>query len=292
MAHWLQLGLEVPDALLDAVDAACTAAGALSVTVEDAADDPVYEPLPGEVRTWPHNRVSALFPAGHDPEPLRAELAALLGGDVPGWRDEALADRDWDRAWLDDFRPMRFGHRLWVCPSDRDPPDPDAVNLRLDPGLAFGTGTHPTTALCLEWLDGHATPGTLLDYGCGSGILAIAGLLLGAESAWGVDLDPQALLATRDNAARNGVAARLSTGPPEGLPAELRCELLLANILAGPLVALAPTLAAHLAPGGALVLSGILPEQAEAVAAAYRPWCGSLRRHERDGWVRLDGTRL
>lgn len=292
MAHWLQLRLEVPEALLEAVDGVCVAAGALSVTVEDAADDPVYEPLPGEVRTWPHNRVSVLFPADHDPAPLHAELAVLLGGDVPGWRIEALADRDWERAWLDDFRPMRFGRRLWVCPSDREPPEPQAVNLILDPGLAFGTGTHPTTALCLEWLDGHAAPATLLDYGCGSGILAIAALLLGAESAWGIDLDPQALLATHDNAARNGVAARLQTGLPDALPTDLSVELLLANILAGPLVDLAPRLVEHLVPGGALVLSGILPEQAEAVAAAYRPWCGELRRRERDGWVRLDGTRL
>ena len=292
MAHWLQLRLEVPEALLEAVDAACTAAGALSVTVEDAADDPVYEPLPGEVRTWPHNRVSALFPAGHDPEPLHAELSELLGGNVPGWRVEGLADRDWERAWLDDFRPMRFGRRLWVCPSNREPPETDAVNLRLDPGLAFGTGTHPTTALCLEWLDGHPPPATLLDYGCGSGILAIAGLLLGADAAWGVDLDPQALLASRDNAARNGVAERLHACLPEALPAELTCDLLLANILAGPLVALAPELGRRVRPGGALVLSGILPGQADEVAAAYRPWCGTLRRTERDGWVRLDGTRL
>ncbi len=292
MAHWLQLRLEVPEALLEAVDAACTAAGALSVTVEDAADDPVYEPLPGEVRTWPHNRVSALFPAGHDPEPLRAELSELLGGIVPGWRVEGLADRDWERAWLDDFRPMRFGRRLWVCPSNREPPETDAVNLRLDPGLAFGTGTHPTTALCLEWLDGHPPPATLLDYGCGSGILAIAGLLLGTDAAWGVDLDPQALLASRDNAARNGVAERLHACLPEALPAELTCDLLLANILAGPLVALAPELGRRVRPGGALVLSGILPGQADEVAAAYRPWCGTLRRTERDGWVRLDGTRL
>jgi ribosomal protein L11 methyltransferase len=168
------------------------------------------------VRTWPHNRVSALFPAGHDPEPLRTELSELLGGIVPGWRVEGLADRDWERAWLDDFRPMRFGRRLWVCPSN--PPETDAVNLRLDPGLAFGTGTHPTTALCLEWLDGHPPPATLLDYGCGSGILAIAGLLLGTDAAWGVDLDPQALLASRDNAARNGVAERLHACLPERAP--------------------------------------------------------------------------
>jgi ribosomal protein L11 methyltransferase len=292
MAHWLQVSLEVPGSVLEAVSATCEEAGALAVTLEDAADDPVYEPLPGEIRTWPHNRVSALFAAAFDPAPLRATLAGLLGGQVTGWRVTALADRDWERVWLDDFRPLRFGRRLWVCPTDRPPPDPTAVNLRLDPGLAFGTGTHPTTALCLEWLDGHAPPATLLDYGCGSGILAIAGLLLGARSAWAVDLDPQALTATGNNAAANGVAERLQVGLPEALPVDLRCDLLLANILAGPLVALAPALAARLAPGGALVLSGILPQQAATVAAAYRPWCGELEQCQRDGWVRLDGRRL
>ena len=292
MAHWLQVRVEVPASLLDAVGAACEAAGALSVTVEDAADDPVYEPLPGEVRTWPHNRVTALFPAGHDPEPLHRELAALLAGEVSGWRVEGLADRDWERAWLDGFRPLRCGRRLWVCPTGQEPPEPDAVNLRLDPGLAFGTGTHPTTALCLAWLDAHPPTGSLLDYGCGSGILAIAGLLLGARAAWAVDIDPQALTATRDNAARNGVDARLATGLPQALPRDATFDLLLANILAGPLVELAPALAARLAPGGALVLSGILADQADAVAAAYRPWCGELRVELRDGWARLDGRRL
>ena len=292
MAHWLQVTLEVPEDHLEAIDTACESAGALSVTVEDAADDPVYEPLPGEIRTWPHNRVSALFPSAFDAVPLRETLTKLLGGHITGWRVEALAERDWERAWLDDFRPMRFGHRLWVCPSNHEPPDPAGINLHLDPGLAFGTGTHPTTALCLEWLDGHAPPATLLDYGCGSGILAIAGLLLGADTAWTVDLDPQALTATRTNAERNGVTGRLHTRLPESVPDDLRCDLLLANILAGPLVTLAPGLAARLLPGGALVLSGILPEQADSVASAYRPWCGELARSERDGWVRLDGRRL
>ncbi len=292
MAHWLQVRLEVPEARLEAVGTACEEAGALSVTVEDAADDPVYEPLPGEIRTWPHNRVSVLFPPEYDPAPLRDTLAGLLDGDVPGWRIESLAERDWERAWLDNFRPMRFGHRLWVCPSSHQPPDPAAVNLHLDPGLAFGTGTHPTTALCLEWLDGHAAPATLLDYGCGSGILAIAGLLLDAGTAWAVDLDPQALTATRANAERNGVVDRLHTCLPEALPEEMDCDLIVANILAGPLVQLAPDLAARLRPGGALVLSGILPEQAAAVAEAYRPWCGDLERREQDGWIRLDGRRL
>jgi ribosomal protein L11 methyltransferase len=292
MAHWLQVRLEVPEARIEAVGTACEEAGALSVTVEDAADDPVYEPLPGEIRTWAHNRISALFPPEYDPAPLRDTLAGLLDGDVPGWRIESLADRDWERAWLDDFRPMRFGRRLWIVPSSHQPPDPAAVNLHLDPGLAFGTGTHPTTALCLEWLDGHAAPATLLDYGCGSGILAIAGLLLGAGTAWAVDLDPQALTATRSNAERNVVIDRLHTCLPEALPESMECDLLMANILAGPLVQLAPDLAARLRRGGALVLSGILPEQATTVAEAYRPWCGELERREQDGWVRLDGRRL
>ncbi|HEY5789228.1 MAG TPA: 50S ribosomal protein L11 methyltransferase, partial [Gammaproteobacteria bacterium] len=204
MAHWLQVHVEVPAAQVEDASATFERAGALSVTVGDAADDPVYEPLPGEVRVWRHNRVTGLFPEGFDPLPLRGALAAALGGGPGGWRVEALAERDWERAWLDGFRPLRFGTRLWVVPSSFEPPAADAVNLRLDPGLAFGTGTHPTTALCLEWLDAAEPAATLLDYGCGSGILAIAGLLLGAGRAWAVDLDPQALLATRANAAANG----------------------------------------------------------------------------------------
>ena len=199
---------------------------------------------------------------------------------------------EWARGRRERSPSLRFGRRLWIVPSSHQPPDPAAVNLHLDPGLAFGTGTHPTTALCLEWLDGHAAPATLLDYGCGSGILAIAGLLLGAGTAWAVDLDPQALTATRSNAERNVVIDRLHTCLPEALPESMECDLLMANILAGPLVQLAPDLAARLRRGGALVLAGILPEQATTVAEAYHPWCGELEGREQDGWVRLDGRRL
>lgn len=295
MAHWLQLRLEVPEARLDAVDAACCTAGALSVTVEDAADDPVYEPLPGEVRTWPHNRVTALFPAGHDPEPLHRELATLLAGEVSGWRVEALADRDWERAWLDGFRPLRCGHRLWVCPTGQEPPEPDAVNLRLDPGLAFGTGTHPTTALCLTQLDGmDLARQVVVDYGCGSGILAVAALKLGAAEALGVDNDPQALVASQDNAGRNGISGELL---PVALPGEYdldrwgrRADTVIANILAGPLMELSGTLLHFLKPGGTLMLSGLLDTQAPAMIEHYAPWISLAIAGEREGWVCLAGS--
>jgi len=289
---WLQVHVEVGAACVAAVSALFESAGALSVSVSDAADDPVYEPRPGEIRTWQSNRVSALFDAGFSVAPLKLAITSCVDGALAGWSVETLEERDWERVWLDDFAPLQFGHRLWVCPTNAPPPRPEAVNLRLDPGLAFGTGTHPTTALCLEWLDAAEPATRLLDFGCGSGILAIAGLLLGAEAAWAVDIDPQALQASADNAARNGVAGRLVTGQPASLPAAASFDLLLANILAGPLTELAEHLARQLLPGGHLVLSGILDEQADAVAAAYRSGFGTLQREDRDGWCRLVGRRL
>lgn len=278
--------------------------GALSVTLQDNADEPVLEPGVGERPLWQATRLVALYAA-------EADLDAVIDGlrerfaELPTWQVEAVADQAWERAWMDSFQPMRFGRRLWVCPSWAEPPEPDAVVLALDPGLAFGTGTHPTTSLCLSWLDSLDLSGcSVLDYGCGSGILAIAALLLGAERAIAVDNDPQALLATRDNAERNGIAPeRLLTYTPEQLPADTRVEVLVANILAGPLQTLAPLLAEKTLPGGKLALSGILVEQAEAVAACYRPWFdveapillresglpgGSGSQQE---WVRLDGSK-
>jgi len=289
---FLQVTLDVGDADPEAAELACFAAGALSVTLTDAADDPVLEPAPGTTPLWRRVRLSALFPAEADAAAVTAGLAASLGLPAARVTHETLADRPWEREWLKDFRPMRFGRRLWICPGGQQAPDPEAVVLELDPGLAFGTGAHPTTALCLQWLDGAGIEGSsVLDYGCGSGVLALAALRLGAASACAVDTDPQALLATSENAARNGLQSRLTVMPAAGLgPGEW--DVILANILAGPLVELAPTLARHVRAQGTIVLAGMLDEQAEGVAQAYRPWFHMRMFARRDGWAVLEGRRI
>ena len=289
MPH-LQLTIDVGNSDPAPFEDALIELGAVAVTLEDAADDPVLEPGPGETPLWPTVVVKALFDADTDPAALARALAAALP-DGPSPRFEVLADQAWERVWLQDFRPMRFGRRLWVCPGGLPAGAADAVRIELAPGLAFGTGTHPTTALCLEWLDGQDLAGcSVVDYGCGSGILAVAAAKLGAAHVVAVDIDPQALIATRDNALRNGVAGTVSvTGEPALAP---RCaDVLLANILAGPLVELAPRFAEALVPGGRLALSGLLPGQADAVTAAYRPWFHIETTTTRDGWVLLSARR-
>ncbi len=291
---WQQLIFDSSRDAAPTLEEALLESGALSVTLQDSADEPVLEPGVGERPLWSETRVVALFDAEADIDIALDDLAINLGclrDQLPACRIEALADQPWERAWMDQFEPMRFGQRLWVCPSWSEIDEPDAVVLQLDPGLAFGTGTHPTTALCLEWLDSQPLAGlTVLDYGCGSGILAIAALLLGAERAIAVDNDPQALVATRDNAARNGIAPeRLLTYLPEQCPANLAVEVTVANILAGPLQQLAPLLIGHTRPGGRLALSGILAEQAEAVLQAYRPHCDLETPAQREEWVRISG---
>ncbi len=262
------------------------------MTLADAADEPVLEPAPGTTPLWRQVRLSALFPAGTDATLVTAILASSLGLPAGRISHETLADRAWEREWLKDFRPMRFGRRLWICPGGQQAPDPEAAVLELDPGLAFGTGTHPTTALCLEWLDAASPAGrSVLDYGCGSGVLALAALRLGASAACAVDIDPQALLATRENAARNRLQSKLQVLPAGDLEAG-EWDIVLANILAGPLVELAPVLARHVRPEGNVVLAGMLDEQAEDVAKAYRPWFHMRRFATRDGWAVLEGRRI
>jgi len=264
--------------------------GALSVTLEDAADDPVLEPAPGEIPLWPTVRIKALFPADADCDGIRGAVARRLP-DAAAPRFEEIADKAWEREWLKDFGPMRFGRRLWVCPGGLPAGSADAVRVELDPGLAFGTGTHPTTAMCLDWLDGHDVGGRdVVDYGCGSGILAIAALKLGAARALAVDIDPQALIATRENALRNQVESGLAVTGDPALP-DRATDLLIANILAGPLVELAPRFAAAVRPGGWIVLSGILAGQADAVTAAYRAWFHIALTATREGWGMLSGRR-
>ncbi len=289
---WTQLTLPAGDADPQALADVFDALGALSVTLQDAADQPLFEPPPGATPLWSQVRVTALFEAGADLTRIRARLAERFGAAcAERLQAEPLDDRDWVRAWMDGYAPMRFGARLWIVPTGFAAPDPDGVNLLLDPGLAFGTGTHPTTALCLEWLDAHPPlDRCVIDYGCGSGILGIAALKLGAREVWAVDNDPQALTATRDNAARNGVADRVRTVLPGDIPA-LQADLLLANILANPLIELAPRFAALVRPGGGVVLSGILADQAADVAAAYRAAFALQPPAQREDWVRLDGRK-
>jgi ribosomal protein L11 methyltransferase len=278
----------------DSVEEACFASGALSVTLADAGDTPILEPLPGTTPLWPATAVSALYADGTDPDALKKSLCALLDRDILV-HAETLADRVWEREWLKDFHPMRFGERLWICPGGQHPPadtQPPPTIVWLDPGLAFGTGTHATTALCLEWLDRERPVGRrILDVGCGSGVLAIASLLLGAQSAHGLDIDPQALIASADNAERNGVADRLTLAPADAAWTD-GYDVVLANILAEPLIDLAPRIAAATRTGGAVVLAGLLTEQANDVAAAYRPWFRMEPAHDRDGWTGLSGRRL
>lgn len=296
MSNWLQIDFPLNGLDAEQVEDALLAAGAAAVTYRDAADDPVFEPWPGEMLLWQQTRVTGMFPADADVDGIRAVLLAALELEhLPPHRVEILEDRDWTREWLKDFRPLRFGRRLWVVPTAYEPPEPEAVNLVLDPGLAFGTGTHPTTALCLEWLDGQPLEGaSVVDYGCGSGILAVAAALLGAEDILATDIDPQALLATRDNAARNGVAERIRTCLPGELgdAGEGTSDVVLANILAGPLVELAPRIVRLLRGNGRLVLSGLLRSQAGEVAEAYRVLGIQLAIDgELDGWVRLAGRK-
>ena len=289
---WLEVSVRVDRDAAAAVEALMADAGALAITLLDAADHPVLEPSVGETPLWPDIDVVGLFEADAGRERLAESLHRLPGVTRPETvAFRTVEDADWARAWMDRFRPMRFGERLWIVPGDQavELPD-DATAIRLDPGLAFGTGTHPTTALCLEWLADHPPTGaSVIDYGCGSGILAVAALALGASAVQAIDHDPQALSATRANAERNGVAERVTTAAAGAAPSV--ADLVLANILAGPLVELAELLSGAVRPGGALVLSGVLTGQSDGVAAAYEPWFGALEVTERDGWVRLDGVR-
>lgn len=289
---WLQLRLAITPEQAEPMEDLLLGLGAVSVTFMDAEDQPIFEPDLGTTPLWQHTHLLALFEADTERQPLLDLLQQLWQQPLPEYQFEDIADQDWERSWMDNFQPMRFGRRLWIVPSWHEAPDSQAVNLLLDPGLAFGTGTHPTTALCLEWLDGQDVHGlNAIDFGCGSGILAIAALLLGAERVTGTDIDPQALEASRDNARRNGIAdERFPLYLPEAMPAE-PADLLLANILAGPLVSLAPQLISLVRPGGRIALSGILAEQTEEILAAYRDAFELDPVAEKDGWIRVTGVR-
>ena len=290
--HWIQIILETSRQDCEPLEDSLLELGALAVTYVDAADQPLFEPGPGETPLWDAVRLVGLFPADAPMEAITGQLKTQLGEAMPKHRIEILEDKDWIREWMDQFHPMRFGQRLWIVPSWTTPPEPDAVNLMLDPGLAFGTGTHATTSLCLQWLDAN-TPENLsvIDYGCGSGVLGIAALLLGCRTMCGIDIDPQALLATRQNAEQNGISEdQYSIYLPAQAPHEV-VDMLLANILAGPLMTLADDISSRVKPGGHLVLSGILSTQAQEVLAAYQNEFDFEPVAEQDGWVRLAGKK-
>ncbi|VAW58484.1 Ribosomal protein L11 methyltransferase [hydrothermal vent metagenome] len=296
---WIQLILATDNIHNDEAEQALLDAGALSVTYRDAEDSPVLEPLPGETPLWENIILTGLFDANINTSALILQITSQLGKQ-PTLKIEALEDRDWVRAWMEDYKPMQFGTQLWVCPRHLPPPDPDAVNLMLDPGLAFGTGTHPTTALCLEWLDAaHLENKQVLDFGCGSGVLAIAALLLGAAGCDATDIDPQALTASRDNAQANNVGDRLNLYQPQDIPGRqshtaydiVTYDIVLANILAGLLTELAEQLAHYCKPAGSIVLSGILETQTEKIIAAYSPWFDLQPAKLKGDWIRISGIR-
>jgi ribosomal protein L11 methyltransferase len=284
---WNQFRIELGELDPEQLEDALFAAGALSITLSDAEDTPVLEPAPGETPLWPSTRFTALFPEEQTLQAIVSSLQAQLGTPLPSHKLEPLADRIWEREWMKDFHPMNFGHGLWVCPHEQEVPEDNATVVYLDPGLAFGTGTHETTALCLEWLGNADLTGKLvMDYGCGSGILALAALKLGAGAVHCVDIDPQALEASLDNARRNAVDQRMAFPDPDRLPRH-GYDIVMANILAGPLASLAGRLIEICRPGGYLVLSGILAEQSGEVKDAYSAACDEIIETRKGDWVRI-----
>lgn len=278
---------------VEALENALLEAGSASVTMEDNADQPILEPALGETPLWNDVRITGLFPAETNTQQALTLIEQHYSQPLPPCSWEILEDKDWEREWMTNFHPMRFGQRLWICPSWKEPPSPDSINLFLDPGLAFGTGTHPTTALCLEWLDGaDLQDKNVIDYGCGSGILGIAALLLGAKSVVAIDNDPQALIATIDNAKRNNIDLdRIKTCLPDQTPDNSQADIIVANILAGPLAELSPHISTLATTEGKVVLSGIISSQADQLNECYQQWFDmEVPRFEQD-WGLLSGTK-
>ena len=292
-SQWIQLTIEASPQQTEQIEDAVLDAGAVSVTLQDAADQPILEPGVGETPLWDSCILTALFPASIDTSTTEQQIQANLSFSLcSSW--QLVEDKDWSQEWKKHFKPIACSDgKLWICPSWIEAPQPDAVNLRLDPGLAFGTGSHPTTMLCLNWLEKQTLQGkTLIDFGCGSGILGIAALLLGADKVWAIDNDPQALLASRDNAQRNGIEdERLITLLPEEIPSEAKADIMVANILAKPLIDLAPQISKLTLNNGQLCLSGILSHQVDQVSAAYTEKFIFADSVIEDNWAQLAATK-
>ncbi len=289
---WIQIKMRTGSKLADTAANLLEQLGAIAVSYTDAEDSPILEPKPGERRLWPATEVTGLLPQGTDPQPILDTLKAILGDHLP-MMSTHLEDKNWIRAWMDQFKPLKFGRHLWICPSWLKVEEKDAIVVMLDPGLAFGTGTHPTTSLCLSFLDSLDFKNKkVLDYGCGSGILAIAALKLGAQCATGIDIDEQAIEASKENAVRNNVAEKLSLNIGSKNIPEGNFAITVANILAGPLAELEPDIARLTASGGKLALSGILVEQAQEVIDAYSADFHEMKLEQsKEGWALLTGTR-
>jgi ribosomal protein L11 methyltransferase len=290
---WIQLRVSTNEEKAEQVSDMLMGWGAQAVSFVDAQDTPIYEPMPGEVIYWTNTVVVGLFDAEHPMDKVVKQLEQVsFFKDGVDYKLEQLEDKDWEREWMDNFHPIKFGTRLWVCPSWRDIPDPTAVNVMLDPGLAFGTGTHPTTALCMQWLDSTIQPDqTVVDFGCGSGILGIAALKLGAKRVIGVDIDPQAIEASTANAKRNNVEGQIELYLPKDQPSNFQADVVVANILAGPLAELKQVISSYVKPGGKLALSGILESQAQSVIDAYSDEFSFDPIAMQEEWVRLSARK-
>ncbi len=290
---WWQFSVTCQSSELEQVESLLLDLGALSLSLADAGDEPLYEPLPGDNPIWQDSVVTGMFDPGVDHEALYQRLMSALPPHLLDLvRQQSLQEQDWEEAYKLHFKPIQCSRNLWIVPSWCDPPDPDATNIRLDPGMAFGTGGHATTALCLNWLGEHDISGySVIDYGCGSGILAIAACQLGAEVVDAIDIDPQALRASEANAQTNGIdSARIIISLPDGLQSK-QVDLLMANILSGPLISFAARFAGLIKPGGQILLSGILKTQLEEIQLAYQPWFEFDPVAIREDWARVSGTR-
>lgn len=290
---WIQLALFANTDEAERLSDVLSNIGAVAVTMSDGANEEIFEPPPGEMPLWQSTKVIGLFEdEHHSPDSIIEHLDAQYSQTLPLYEFSRLEDKDWERAWLDEFKPMQFGQRVWIVPTVYDPPVDDAINIRLDPGLAFGTGTHATTALCLGWLDANSVKGkNVIDFGCGSGILGIAAAMLEARHVWAVDIDPQAITASESNAKLNQVDEKLTIGLSTQLDLP-NVEVLLANILANPLKVLAKEFAEKVLPGGKVVLSGVLASQADEVCSAYTEWFELDDVQQLDDWVLISGTRF
>lgn len=290
---WQQIKIQLKPQHIESVEQHLLDKGALSITYLDAEDQPVFQEEPGSIPLWDNAFLICLFDEAKSLTELMRWLKQHASVENKSTLQiEKIGDQDWERSWMADFQAMQFGERLWICPSWQTPPEPEAINIMLDPGLAFGSGSHATTSLCLQWLEqAPVSQAVVIDYGCGSGVLAIAAALLGAERVHAVDNDPQAIAATVDNSHRNEISNEVITAYlPEALP-PLQADILLANILAEPLLDLASKFAQMVKPGGSVVLSGILEEQAAPISTSYQRWFEMEAPVLEQEWIRLVGTR-